>query len=206
MASCPDQQGFIHSPSPDVREVAAHLMGLVTGSHGGWELSLMQAKGILQDTYSEVPILKSAVVLQSTVCSCSKVYHVRHGAILALGHVVANLLQFCVDVECLDVVRKALERLSRLIGPEVMAVTCALSLVHLIVKENQHPLSLAACVSMGQVCRCGPLPLSDTSSQTDVLAKELLVHTLSDKLRTSSDMKVTHEAQLATMYPFVLCS
>ncbi|KAL5487417.1 hypothetical protein EMCRGX_G020012 [Ephydatia muelleri] len=153
-------KGFIHSPSPDVREVAAHLMGLITGSHGGWELSLMQAKGILQDTYSEV-------------------YHVRHGAILALGHVVANLLQFCVDVECLDVVRKALERL-----------------IHLIVKENQHPLSLAACVSMGQVCRCGPLPLSDTSSQTDVLAKELLVHTLSDKLRTSSDMKLKEQCAL----------
>lgn len=67
---------------------------------------------------------------------------------------------------------------------------CSLPVVQLIVKESPHQLSLAACVSIGQICRCGPLSLPDASSQTDVLSKKLLVQTLSDKLSTSVDIKV----------------
>ena len=78
-------------------------------------------------------------------------------------------------------------------------------LVHLMGKDGQHQLPLAACVSIGQICRCGPLPLPDSSSQTDVLTKELLVQTLSDKLRTSADIKVIL-VQLATMCTFVMHS
>lgn len=149
-------KSFICSPSPDVREMAAQILGTHTCNHGR-DASLEQAKELLQDTFSEV-------------------YHIQHGAVLALGHVVPNLLQFCADIECQDVIRKVLEKL-----------------VHLLKRESQNQLSLPACVSIGHIFYSGPLPLPDTSSQADVLTKGLLVQALSDKLNNSSDMKLREQ-------------
>ena len=49
-------QGFIYSSSADVREIAAHLLGILSSRYGT-EPSLLQAKEFLQDTFSEVTMV-----------------------------------------------------------------------------------------------------------------------------------------------------
>ncbi|XP_038067101.1 proteasome adapter and scaffold protein ECM29-like [Patiria miniata] len=201
----------------------AWVKNFVNGNHEHMRNTAAQLYGVVCDACSTGKLTENIKELTKIVKDQSRSFEDHHGSLLALGYVIGRYLSrdrrqdpsMITDSEQTSKQDKAITQLNNAIAEAVKVLASSL--------DNPTPLmSTAACIAIGEIARCGALPLPNggTAQQAEAtngmddtkegkkgkpaskdgeLSKRLLVEKFVAKLQSSKHVTKVKEQAAATL-------